>query len=199
MITIVCNAKSSFLTRGSVFTLLNDFSVPLSISASVCCYSGDIAFGWWCFNIIFSFKLLLIFRLLHLFSPNLNESIYSYSYKFVCLLPEMFLSAELALTEGGFEPHAQKIIFVNSDPMSFHPPWKYLVHPLSWRQLLWVVQLHPMFFSDQHQWWLRGFGCTADVILDFICLSSVIFREKSTFHNAQICLYFVIWLHWKFF
>lgn len=73
---------------------------------------------------------------MHLFSPNLNESIYSYSYKFVCLLSEMFQSAELALTEGGFEPHAQENIFVNFDAVSLHLSWEYLVHPLSWRQLL---------------------------------------------------------------
>lgn len=58
---------------------------------------------------------------MHLFSPNLNEPIYSYSYKLVYLLPEMFLSAELALTESGLEPRAQKSIFVNSDPISFQP------------------------------------------------------------------------------
>lgn len=72
---------------------------------------------------------------MHVFSPNLNESIYSYSYKYFCLLSEVFLSAELALTEGGFEPHAQKSIFVSSDPMNFHPSWKHLVHPLLWRHL----------------------------------------------------------------
>lgn len=48
----------------------------------------------------------------------------------------MFQSAEMALTEGGFEPHAQENIFVNSDAVSLHPSWEYLVHPLSWRQLL---------------------------------------------------------------
>lgn len=73
---------------------------------------------------------------MHVLSPNLNESIYSYYYKFVCLLSEMFLSAELALTEGGFEPHAQKSIFVSFDSMSFHPSWNYRVHSLFWRHLL---------------------------------------------------------------
>lgn len=48
----------------------------------------------------------------------------------------MFQSAEMALTEGGFELHAQENIFVNSDAMSLHPSWEYLVHPLSWGQLL---------------------------------------------------------------
>lgn len=131
---------------------------------------------------------------MHRFCPNPNESIYSYSYKFLHLPLEMFQSEVLALTEGDFwVSHTIKHLC----GLLPHEPPSLMGIPGSCTNLklfLGVSYCEQLSCSP-------CFSCSTRVVtlrfclhcwsnLGFICPSYVIFREKVVFTVSNIFIFF---------